>query len=88
MIGNRRLDLRQEKGASCNKSCQNPLPCAITALPLHCKIKDNNNDKTSQGVPKKEKGLLTMMMTVISVMVLAVMIAEAINVNNKLELGK
>ncbi len=29
-----------------------------------------------------------MMMTVISVMVLAVMIAEAINVNNKLELGK
>ena len=29
-----------------------------------------------------------MMMTAISVMVLAVMIAEAINVNNKLELGK
>ena len=29
-----------------------------------------------------------MMMTVISVMVLAVMIAEAINVNIKLELGK
>lgn len=29
-----------------------------------------------------------MMMTVISVMVLAVMIAEAINVNNKLELDK
>ena len=55
---------------------------------MHCKIKDNNNDKTSQGVSKKEKGLLTMMMTVISVMVLAVMIAEAINVNNKLELGK